>query len=186
MKTQPNKNIDTYGKFTEPETLRFERLLPGPIERVWDYLTKSELRGKWLASGSMDLREGGNVKLVFNHQNLTPHDDPIPEKYKEQGEVSTMHGKVTRIDPPRLISFTWAETQGESEVTFELTPKGENVLLELTHQKIGDDREMLLEVSAGWHTHLDIMTDKLNGREPKPFWAKHIKLEEEYEKKLDT
>lgn len=62
--------MNNYGKFTEPETLQFERLLPGPKERVWDYLTKSELRGKWLASGSMDLREGGNVKLVFNHQTL--------------------------------------------------------------------------------------------------------------------
>lgn len=179
--------MNNYGKFTEPETLQFERLLPGPKERVWDYLTKSELRGKWLASGSMDLREGGNVKLVFNHQNLTPHDDPIPEKYKDQGEVSTMHGEITCLDPPHLLSYTWGESQGfESEVTFELIPKEENVLLKLIHRRLGDDRETLLGVAAGWHTHLGILENKLENREPKPFWDTHIKLEEEYEKKLDN
>jgi len=27
--------MDDYGIITEPGTIRFERLLPGPIERVW-------------------------------------------------------------------------------------------------------------------------------------------------------
>lgn len=177
--------MNNYGEFIGPQTLRFQRLLPGPIERVWSYLTQSELRGKWLASGNMDLREGGNVELIFNHKTLTPHEhDPIPEKYKDLGEVSTMHGKITRINPPRLISFMWSETQGESEVTFELTSKGETVLLELTHRKIGDDRDMLLGISAGWHTHLDILADKMYGREPKPFWAVHMHLEKKYQTRL--
>ena len=42
-----------YGVLTEPATLRIERLLPGPIERVWAYLTESDLRRKWLAAGEM-------------------------------------------------------------------------------------------------------------------------------------
>ena len=36
--------LDAYGVLTEPQTLKIERLLPGPIERVWAYLTDSELR----------------------------------------------------------------------------------------------------------------------------------------------
>jgi uncharacterized protein YndB with AHSA1/START domain len=32
----------------QPLTVRMERLLPGPIERVWDYLTKPEFLATWL------------------------------------------------------------------------------------------------------------------------------------------
>jgi uncharacterized protein YndB with AHSA1/START domain len=35
----------------EPLTVRVERLLPGPIELVWDYLTKPELLATWLYEG---------------------------------------------------------------------------------------------------------------------------------------
>ena len=30
-----------YGVLTEPATLKIQRLLPGPIERVWAYLTEA-------------------------------------------------------------------------------------------------------------------------------------------------
>ena len=35
-------NDDTYGVQTAPDTVRIERLLPGPIERLWAYLTESD------------------------------------------------------------------------------------------------------------------------------------------------
>ena len=43
--------LDAYGVLTEPATLKIQRVLPGPIERVWAYLTESELRRQWLAAG---------------------------------------------------------------------------------------------------------------------------------------
>ena len=46
-------NPDAYGVLTEPATLKIQRLLPGPIERVWAYLMESELRRQWLAAGAM-------------------------------------------------------------------------------------------------------------------------------------
>ena len=45
-------NPDAYGVLTEPATLKIQRLLPGPIERVWAYLTESDLRRQWLAAGA--------------------------------------------------------------------------------------------------------------------------------------
>ena len=60
--------MSEYGVVTEPRTIRMERLLPGPIERVWDYLTDSAKRGKWFAAGKMDLRVGG----VSNSSSTTP------------------------------------------------------------------------------------------------------------------
>ena len=43
---------------------RLERLLPGPIERVWAYVTESDKRATWLAGGEMELRVGGKVHAV--------------------------------------------------------------------------------------------------------------------------
>lgn len=48
--------IDAYGALTGPATLTIQRLLPGPIERVWAYLTQSDLRRQWLAAGEMEMR----------------------------------------------------------------------------------------------------------------------------------
>ena len=50
--------IDAYGVLIEPTTLKIQRLLPGPLERVWDYLTDSDLRRQWLAAGPMQLKVG--------------------------------------------------------------------------------------------------------------------------------
>ena len=38
---------DQFAVLTEPTTLVIHRWLPGPAERIWRYLTDSELRGKW-------------------------------------------------------------------------------------------------------------------------------------------
>ena len=83
-----SNKTDSYGEFIEKGTIRFERLLPGPIERVWAYLTETDKTGKWLASGEMELKVGGKVKLIFNHDNLSSNPDPVPEKYKDfEGRV---------------------------------------------------------------------------------------------------
>ena len=53
--------LGEFGVVPEARTLRMRRVLPGPIERVWAYLTESEKRGRWLASGPMELNVGGRV-----------------------------------------------------------------------------------------------------------------------------
>jgi uncharacterized protein YndB with AHSA1/START domain len=177
--------MSDYGVFTEPGTVRFERLLPGPIERVWTYLTESDKRGTWLATGEMELRVGGLVELNFRHADLSPQAESIPEKYKQYEYGTSFTGRITACDPPRLLSHTWGEETGEeSEVTFELFPRGEQVLLVLTHRRLGDDRDLLLSVASGWHTHLGILIDRLNDRVPQGFWSVHTRMEEEYERRL--
>ena len=92
-------------------------------------------------------------------------------EYKQYEGGATVHGRVTRCDPPRLLSYTWGEAAGyESEVTFELSEADGRVLLVLTHRRL-DDRATMLDVAAGWHTHLGILTDQLEGRVPAPFWS---------------
>jgi uncharacterized protein YndB with AHSA1/START domain len=60
-----------YGALTEPTTLEIQRLLPGPIERIWAYLTESEMRRKWLAAGDMEMRVGALFELVWRNDELT-------------------------------------------------------------------------------------------------------------------
>ena len=176
--------MSEFGVVTQARTIRFERLLPGPIERVWAYLTESDKRGRWLACGPMELRVGGRVELNFRHADLTPHVEQPPEKYRNLADGFTTHGRVTRCDPPRLLAYTWDEqSEVASEVTFELRPQGDHVLLVLTHRRLGD-RATMISVAGGWHAHLAILLDHLNGRAPQPFWSTHARLEAEYDKRL--
>jgi hypothetical protein len=67
---------EDYGEVREPETFRIERLLPGPIERVWSYLTEPEKRRRWFGAGPMELRAGGRVKLQFRFSELSREKTP--------------------------------------------------------------------------------------------------------------
>lgn len=171
--------MSSYGVVTEPGTVRIERKLPGPIERVWDHLTDSELRGRWLASGPMESRTGGSVELNFRHATLSAEAERPPEKYRDY-ECHQTNGHVTAWEPPRRLAYTWG---GDSEVTFELTPEEAGVLLVLTHRRL-PGRDMMLSVAAGWHVHLDILSDQLQGVPPRPFWSNHTRLEAEYDRLL--
>ena len=64
-----------------------------------------------------------------------------------------MQSRITELDPPRQARHHLGSTGG---VTFELKPEGDAVLLTLIHRRV-PDRATLLNVSAGWHMHLDIL-----------------------------
>ncbi len=168
-----------YGRITGAAEVRFERLLPGPIETVWEFLTDSDKRGEWLASGPMELKVGGKANFIFRHSELSLHKAPPPDKYKDiDAKAPTSEHTITAIDAPRLLTFTWPPN---SEVTFELEPKGSKVLLVVTHRKL-DSREEMVMTSGGWHTHLDILVERANGRTPPAFWVVFGSIEAEYEK----
>lgn len=177
------QTIDEYVSISGSGALRFERLLPGSMERAWAYLTGSEKRGKWLAAGEMDLRVGGKVELFFHHNTLSPVQEPVPEKYKAMENGIRMQGKITRIDPPHLLSYTWGDEKHSSEVTFELQPRGKDVLLIISHRNPGS-RDDTVGTASGWLTHTDVLIDRLNDRQPKPFWSTHQSNYAAYDKKF--
>ena len=176
--------MDDYGTVLESGAVRFERVLPGPIERVWDYLTDSDKRGRWLAGGPMELRPGGRAELRFRHADLTSVQEPTPDKYKAMENGVSVPCTVTACRPPHLLSMTWDGAPfADSEVTFELSPQGTDVRLVLTHRKL-PNRAMMVNVSGGWHTHLAILEDELAGQDRRAFWSTHARLEGEYEKRI--
>lgn len=168
---------DAYGVLTEPTTLKIQRLLPGPIERVWAYLTQSELRRQWLAAGPMEMKAGTPFEFVWRNNELSDQPSQRPAGFPEE---QRMQSRITECDPPRKLSFTW---QGSGDVSFELTPKGKEVLLTLTHRRL-PDRPTLLKVSAGWHMHLELLMACATDRQREPFWEGWGRLLKEYDQRL--
>ncbi|MDT0685734.1 hypothetical protein [Autumnicola psychrophila] len=87
--------MQKYGRITSPGTLQFERIFQNEILEVWDYLTDSDKRGLWLASGNMQMAVGGEVNLVFQHRNLSMQEDTVPEKFRDEVCGNILKEKLT-------------------------------------------------------------------------------------------
>ncbi|HET6469597.1 MAG TPA: SRPBCC family protein [Geminicoccaceae bacterium] len=169
--------LDAHGVLSEPATLTIQRLLPGPIERVWAYLTESELRRQWLAAGPMELEVGAPFELVWRNDGLT---DPPGQRPPGFSDEHRMQSRITELDPPRRLAIAW---KGSGDVSFELDPKGDEVLLTLIHRRL-PDRATLLSVAAGWHAHLDLLVARATGKKPAPFWDGWSRLKKDYDRRL--
>ena len=127
--------------------VRFERLLPDPVERVWQHVSDTRLLAGWFGEGSIAPREGGAVSLMGGH----------------------IRGVVTQWTPPRRLAYTWnvvspGETESsypESYLTLELAPRGDDVRLTLLHLPVLERFEK--QNAMGWHTFLDMLTAALRG-----------------------
>lgn len=172
--------LDAYGVLTEPSTLTIKRRLPGPAERVWAYLTDSDLRRKWLAAGAMDPRAGAPFTLTWRNDDLMDNPGRRPDGFSAE---HSMESRILEFDPPRRLTFTFG-TSGE--VTFDLEPVGKDVLLTLVHRRL-PDRAMLLKVAAGWHAHLDVLAARAADEEPGfPFWDHWASLKDDYDRRIPS
>lgn len=177
--------MEQFGKMVDQHTVVFERLLPGPVERVFSYLWDGEKRGQWFCSGAMPTKPGEHFVMKFRHRELSPNQAPPPEKMKEMDEKGhSSNNTLLAYEPPHRLAFTFAEThpKGPTEVEFVLKPEGDKVRLILTHRKI-PDRDFALAVSGGWHSHLDILEYKLKGETPPAFWDVWRRYDGTYDKR---
>ena len=168
-----------YGTITAPGTVRIQRLLPGPIERIWTYLTDSELRRQWLAAGDMAPQAGSSFELVWRNNELT---DPPGHKPESFGEEHRMQSRIVEFDPPRRLVFTWGDS---GKVAFDLERKGDKVMLTVLHEGISDRNNMLM-IGAGWHMHLNVLEARAGGRETEPFWDGWQRLRGEYDRRMSV
>jgi uncharacterized protein YndB with AHSA1/START domain len=171
--------LDAYGTLIEPATLKIQRLLPGPIERVWAYLTESDLRRQWMAAGEMEMKVGAPVEFVWRNDELTSPPGKRPASFPEE---HSMKSRITALDPPRKLAITWGDKGGE--VSFDLETAGSKVLLTVIHRRLPDDRAIKLSICAGWHMHLDVLVARVSGTEPGPFWDGWSRLKTEYDPRL--
>ncbi len=124
--------------------LVFRRRLAKSIDKVWAALTVPERLADWLARAKIDLRVGGRFELYW-----PTHD-------------FSMKGVIVALDAPRLIAWTWPhDNHPGSVVRWELAPDGAGCLVTLTQSGLA--KPALLDVAAGWHTHLESLPSAADG-----------------------
>jgi uncharacterized protein YndB with AHSA1/START domain len=152
----------TVRKRADGYLLRFERQLRHPMEKVWAALTDPTQLAQWLAPGEIELTEGGRVHLAFT-------DDD-----------SVIDGRVTAIEPPRLLEFTWTDKGDDfGLVRWELIADDRGVRLVLTHNVPEASRGFGLPALAGWHSLLDQLEALLDD-EPLPSRDRWQELHDRY------
>jgi uncharacterized protein YndB with AHSA1/START domain len=165
---------DTHGTLADGSTLRMQRRLPGPIERVWSYLVDSDLRRQWLASGTMSLQPGASFELVWRNDELSNSADERPDGFPAESRATC---QFIAVEAPRLMRYTWP---GVGEVSFELETIGDDVMLTVTHRHLSGER-LVLNVCAGWHAHVALLVAHIEGTSPPSLWSTWKRLRKEYE-----
>jgi len=172
--------MSEYGVRVDDSTVRFERLLPGPIERVFQFLWNEDKRKQWFTSGAMPSVPGESFTQRWKHSEYSLIKSEPPERMREvdrDGHTST--NTLLAYEPPHRLAYTFG--QG-SEVEFVLKPEGDQVRLILTHSKL-PDRAYTLNISGGWHSHLDVLEYQLKGETPPGFWDVWRKVEGVYDQR---
>lgn len=134
-------------QFTHAHMVRFERLLPAPLEHAWQVLTDTRCLPGWYGEGQIEPRIGGAVTLMGGH----------------------IRGTVTQYQPPQRLTYSWnvfnpgdtVSPYPESFLALELKPAGGDTALTLTHLPV---LERFVKLNAmGWHTYLDMVGAALRG-----------------------
>jgi uncharacterized protein YndB with AHSA1/START domain len=139
-------------QFKRVAMVQFVRTVPGPIERVWEFLTDSKKLPGWFGDGTIEPRPGGAVNLMGGH----------------------IRGIVTQWRPLRRLAHSWnvygpGDTESpypESYLTIELEERGDDVVLTLTHLPVLDRFEK--QNAMGWHTFLDMLDAAVRGEPAEP------------------
>jgi uncharacterized protein YndB with AHSA1/START domain len=162
------------------DSIRLERLLEAPPEKVWDYLTRAELREQWFMGGT-DARPESEFELLVDHDKLSEEKVPYPDTFQcFKGRV--FREKVLKFDPPRLLETTFQGGKG-GIVTYELFAERGKTRLVLTHSGISDPSGFR-DFGGGWTSHLAVLQEKLAGRSVKNFWVLHAQCRDSVAKAL--
>jgi uncharacterized protein YndB with AHSA1/START domain len=115
--------------------LRFERRLPHSVERVWRAVTEPAELARWFVAE-------------------VPWTPIAGEEFEAGGE----RGRITSLEPPCLIAWSW----GVERYSFELTADGDGCVLVFTHvfnPELGPGWQH----AAGWETYFNRLEAHLAG-----------------------
>jgi uncharacterized protein YndB with AHSA1/START domain len=166
----PPPAADAFGTLLDARTIRFVRDLPGPIERVWAYLTESDLKATWIGATEIPSTVGGESTMTWEGEDGEP------------GGALTIRTRV--FDPPYALEYDWIELHApggairDSVVRFELAAQGDGVRLTLTHRALPVDS--YTTIAAGWHAHLDTLFAQLDGSGGPDAYARYAEIEPRY------
>ena len=163
-------------------TLRFERTLAHPIEKVWHVLTDEAETAYWFPGRIVGARTpGAKVRFVFEAKPAGVMDDAlaalIASKQAEFAKAppEVFDGTLDVFDPPRVFALTWAG----DKLRFELSQVGEATRLVFTHQFLDADPA---DVAAGWHVSLDWLAKRTGDGSPPTTRAEFEAIEADYKR----
>lgn len=108
---------DEFGVRVDDSTVRFERVLPGPIEKVWAYLADSDKRAQWFTSGALPA-VGESFEMTFHHADYSPHKSPPPPGYESvDREPQKMTSTLLALEPPHRLAFTFGKPIADAQYT---------------------------------------------------------------------
>jgi uncharacterized protein YndB with AHSA1/START domain len=133
-----------------PSRISIQRSYDAPPERVFRAWTEPASVKAWLA-------RGGEARIDPRPDGLFYLGMPF------EGGVHPHYGRYLRVEPPRLVEFTWMSesTRGkESVVTLAFTPSGSGgTELHLAHAGLPDE-DMAARHVAGWTHFLDGLVER--------------------------
>ena len=121
---------------------RLQRVYPHAPEKVWAMLTVPAEFAKWIAPGTMELRQGGRVHIDF----------------ADSGTV--IDSNLTAYEPQRVLEYSWSSAdEPERPLRWELAAEGEGTRLTLT--VFTPEGEDAAKACAGFEGHLDMLAGAL-------------------------
>ena len=122
--------------------LRFERDLPYAQDVVWRAVSAPAMIGHWLSEAEVELWPGGCFRL--------------------SGQCN-VEGAVVEVAPPSVLRWTWPHPDHpSSEVRIGIRRLDEGAC-RVTLVQTDLPTRHLLDVAAGWHTHLDALAKAVAG-----------------------
>jgi len=120
-----------------------ERVYNAPVSKVWHAITNAEQMKQWYFE-----LPGFTPEVGYTFTFTGGHEDGIQYKHL---------CRITSVVENERLSYTWSYDgyPGESEVTFELFPEGEQTRLKLTHTGLdtfpADNKDFAASnFAAGW------------------------------------
>ena len=134
-------------------SIELTSLLSAPPERVYQALTDPRMLERWFPSRvDADVRVGGKIRFFF--EALERRDDE--EHFRE--------GVFRELVPGRKVVYTFSLPEGDTLVTWTLTPKGTGTELKLVHSGFAGGRSSEMgEHSRGWTFYIGNLAGFLDG-----------------------
>lgn len=171
----------TLHRTPDRHTLRFERRLAHPAEKIWRLLTDNSELAYWFPARIEGAREpGAKLRFVFFDKTPEVMDDAlravVAAAQKDAGSwpPEVMAGELRVYDPPRTLEYTW----GGEVLRFELTPRDGAMLLVFTNTLT--DESQAVKTAAGWHICFDALAGRLDGTQRPATKAELDELEADY------
>lgn len=142
--TDANDDIGTLSRAGGDLQGQLTRQFDQDPQAVWAMLTLPEQFQLWLAPGTIELRQGGAVKINFT----------------DSGTV--IDSKVSAFEAPRLLEYSWGGPNDPARpVRWVLQSANGGTRLTLTVSV--PQNEDIARACAGWEAHLMMMMAALEG-----------------------